>query len=64
MVVNYFGPFMLINNLKSLMSNPCKRTVVVNVSSMEGKFNIHYKNAKHPHTNAANSPKYDGSYQR
>ena len=50
-IINSWAPFMLCSKLKDLM---CRKNeepkFVVNVSSMEGKFN-RYKNITHPHTN-------------
>ncbi|RNA30487.1 oxidoreductase [Brachionus plicatilis] len=50
-VINSWAPFMICSRLKGLMSrNREEPKFIVNVSSMEGKFN-RYKNVTHPHTN-------------
>lgn len=50
-VINAWAPFLLISKLKQLMMiSPEEPKFIVNVSSMEGKFN-RYKSSAHPHTN-------------
>ncbi|MDF3289848.1 SDR family NAD(P)-dependent oxidoreductase [Streptomyces silvisoli] len=51
---NSIAPFILISRLRpALAASPARRTYVVNVSAMEGKFSRGYKGAGHPHTNMA-----------
>ena len=51
-VINSWAPFILCSKLKDLMSrNPNQDKFVVNVASMEGKFDYYTKSTKHPHTN-------------
>ena len=51
---NETAPFILISRLREAMRrSPARRTYVVNVSAMEGKFSRGYKGAGHPHTNMA-----------
>ncbi|GAA2474135.1 SDR family NAD(P)-dependent oxidoreductase [Streptomyces thermolineatus] len=51
---NVTAPFILVSRLRPAMAaSPARRTYVVNVSAMEGKFNRGYKGAGHPHTNMA-----------
>ncbi|WKX68853.1 SDR family NAD(P)-dependent oxidoreductase [Streptomyces sp. XD-27] len=51
---NETAPFILVSRLRPAMAaSPARRTYVVNVSAMEGKFSRGYKGAGHPHTNMA-----------
>jgi NAD(P)-dependent dehydrogenase (short-subunit alcohol dehydrogenase family) len=51
---NETAPFILISRLRAAMrASGARRTYVVNVSAMEGKFSRGYKGAGHPHTNMA-----------
>lgn len=51
---NETAPFILISRLRAAMRrSTARRTYVVNVSAMEGKFSRGYKGAGHPHTNMA-----------
>ncbi|MBT0771710.1 SDR family NAD(P)-dependent oxidoreductase [Kineosporia sp. J2-2] len=51
---NSVAPFILISRLRPAMAAAAaKRTYVVNVSAMEGKFSRGYKGPGHPHTNMA-----------
>ncbi|KUJ68379.1 short-chain dehydrogenase [Streptomyces albus subsp. albus] len=51
---NETAPFILVSRLRpALAGSPARRTYVVNVSAMEGKFSRGYKGAGHPHTNMA-----------
>ncbi len=53
-VVNSMVPFLLCGQLKPLfLSSKKSRRFIVNVSSMEGKFNRKNKTRFHPHTNMA-----------
>ncbi|GAB3276134.1 SDR family NAD(P)-dependent oxidoreductase [Kineosporia babensis] len=53
-LANSVAPFILISRLRaSMAAAPARRTYVVNVSAMEGKFSRGYKGAGHPHTNMA-----------
>jgi NAD(P)-dependent dehydrogenase (short-subunit alcohol dehydrogenase family) len=50
--INSFSPFFLCSRLKKLMSNgDYESRYIVNVSSMEGKFNRRFKSTQHCHTN-------------
>lgn len=50
-IINTWAPFLLVSKLKPLMVNSEKvPKFIVNVSSMEGKFN-RFKSSAHPHTN-------------
>ncbi|MBH8574902.1 SDR family oxidoreductase [Nostocaceae cyanobacterium CENA369] len=53
-IINAIAPFVINSRLKRLMSN-CKETnkYIINVSSMEGRFNDVDKAWRHPHTNMA-----------
>ncbi|MBD2447952.1 SDR family oxidoreductase [Nostoc sp. FACHB-152] len=53
-IINAIAPFVINSRLKQLMSN-CKPTnkYIINVSSMEGRFNDVDKAWRHPHTNMA-----------
>ena len=57
MAVNAISPFILCAKLKELLRPPDMRADpwghVVNVSSLEGKFNVGKKSGGHPHTNMA-----------
>jgi NAD(P)-dependent dehydrogenase (short-subunit alcohol dehydrogenase family) len=51
---NSVAPFVLVSRLRSsLAASPARRTYVVNVSAMEGRFSRGYKGPGHPHTNMA-----------
>lgn len=55
-IVNVTAPFMLISRLKELMKRSTKKNkFIINVSSVEGKFNIKNKPSRHVHTNMAKS---------
>lgn len=49
-IINSFVPFMFVSKLKNLMTRANDKTFIINVSSMEGKFN-RVKKIHHPHTN-------------
>ena len=50
--INSFSPFFLCSKLKKLMSHgEYESRFIVNVSSMEGKFNRRFKSTQHCHTN-------------
>ncbi|KAJ3442781.1 oxidoreductase-like protein [Anaeramoeba flamelloides] len=54
MLINYLAPTVMINQFKDLMSrdlNGSLKSVIVNVTSKEGKFNSR-KGSFHPHTNS------------
>lgn len=51
-IINSMAPFILVNGLMPLLSKQKDPRFVVNVSSMEGKFNRR-KSIFHPHTNMA-----------
>ena len=51
---NVTAPFILVSRLRpSMAASPARRTYVVNVSAIEGRFNRGYKGPGHPHTNMA-----------
>ena len=53
-IINAWAPYMLCAGLKKLMTHdkePYEARFIVNVTSMEGKFNRHFKSSKHSHTN-------------
>ena len=51
-LINSFSPFYLCSKLKKLMSNGVYESrYIVNVSSMEGKFDRRFKSTQHCHTN-------------
>lgn len=53
-IINVIAPFLLISKLKPIMKGKASvNNYVINVSSMEGKFNKFNKNYFHPHTNMA-----------
>lgn len=57
LAVNSIAPFILCSKLKGVLK-PCKGGDerlghIVNVSSLEGKFNVGKKSSHHPHTNCA-----------
>ena len=52
--INTLAPFHLNQSLKRLMEN-ANGSYIVNVSSMEGIFNMRNKTTNHPHTNMAKS---------
>lgn len=52
LAINSCVPFFLIQNLYFLMKSESKDSFIINVSSMEGKFN-RKKGDAHPHTNMA-----------
>jgi len=49
-VINSFVPYLFVAKLKNLMIKANDKTFIINVSSMEGKFN-RIKKIYHPHTN-------------
>lgn len=49
-IINSYVPYILIAKLKNLMIKANDKTFIINVSSMEGKFN-RQKHVYHPHTN-------------
>jgi len=53
-IINAIAPFVINSRLKQFMSN-CQQTnkYIINVSSMEGRFNDVDKPWRHPHTNMA-----------
>ena len=53
-IINSVGPYLLTTALKTLLeASKHKNKFVINVSSIEGKFNIKRKSSAHPHTNMA-----------
>ena len=53
-IINVTGPFLLSTALRSLLeASPHTNRFLINVSSMEGKFDIKDKSPAHPHTNMA-----------
>lgn len=54
MTINAFAPFHLNQQLKQLLRQ-ANGSYIVNVSSMEGIFNMRNKTPNHPHTNMAKS---------
>ncbi len=53
-LINVTAPFMLVGQLKSHMKNsPHKNSFIINVSSVEGRFNPKKKLSRHVHTNMA-----------
>lgn len=52
-VINSWVPFILCSNLKHIMTVPGKKSFIINVSAMEGKFDYIGKSSSHPHTNMA-----------
>ena len=51
-LINAWAPYMLCSGLKELMSRGDYRArFILNVTSMEGKFNRAFKSSKHSHTN-------------
>jgi len=52
-VINSWVPFIFCSNLKKIMTVPGKKSFVINVSAMEGKFDYANKTSAHPHTNMA-----------
>jgi NAD(P)-dependent dehydrogenase (short-subunit alcohol dehydrogenase family) len=51
-LINAWTPFFLCSKLKKLMSKgDYESRFIVNVSSMEGKYNRRYKSSQHSHTN-------------
>jgi NAD(P)-dependent dehydrogenase (short-subunit alcohol dehydrogenase family) len=53
-IVNAISPFLINSRLKPLMQNsPFEHKYIINVSSMEGRFNDIDKPWRHPHTNMA-----------
>ncbi|MBQ2803930.1 MAG: SDR family oxidoreductase [Lachnospiraceae bacterium] len=53
-LINVTSPFILVGQLKSLMKkSPHQNRFIINVSSVEGKFNTRKKLSRHVHTNMA-----------
>lgn len=53
-LINVTAPFMLVGQLKALMKRSVhKNRFIINVSSVEGKFNTRKKLSRHVHTNMA-----------
>lgn len=53
-MINVTAPFMLVGQLKALMrQSEHKNRFIINVSSVEGKFNTRKKLSRHVHTNMA-----------
>ncbi len=53
-LINVTAPFMLVGQLKEWMKkSPHKNKFIINVSSVEGKFNYRRKLSRHVHTNMA-----------
>jgi len=52
-VINSWVPFILCSNLKKILTVPNKKSFVINVSAMEGKFDYPNKTSAHPHNNMA-----------
>ena len=53
-LINVTAPFILTNGLRRLLAhNPDENKFVINVSSVEGRFNTKQKLARHVHTNMA-----------
>lgn len=52
-LINVTAPFLLTNGLRSALSAASGNKFVVNVSSVEGRFNTKQKLARHVHTNMA-----------
>jgi len=52
-VINSWVPFILCSNLKKIMTVANKKSFVINVSAMEGKFDYLNKTSAHPHNNMA-----------
>ena len=51
-VINCWAPFILCSKLKPLMSHgENQNKFIINVASMEGKFDYQNKTSRHPHTN-------------
>ena len=69
-IINSWAPFILCSQLKGLMSRgEYEGRYIVNVSSMEGKFNRPYKSSQHCHTNMSKAAlnmltRTSGSYLR
>lgn len=52
-LINVTAPFLLTNGLRQYMQHSGGNKFVINVSSVEGRFNIKQKLARHVHTNMA-----------
>ena len=52
-LINVTAPFLLTNGLRQFMQHSGGNKFVINVSSVEGRFNIKQKLARHVHTNMA-----------
>ncbi len=53
-IINVTSPYLLATGLKELLeSSPKRNRFVINVSSVEGKFQMKNKSSAHPHTNMA-----------
>jgi NAD(P)-dependent dehydrogenase (short-subunit alcohol dehydrogenase family) len=52
-LVNFIAPFVLLRELRPMMTRSERPTFVVNVSAVEGRFSSCVKTGYHPHTNAA-----------
>lgn len=52
-LINVTAPFLLTNGLRSALERPDTPSFVINVSSVEGRFNHKQKLARHVHTNMA-----------
>jgi len=52
-VINSWVPFILCSQLKNIMTVPGKKSFIINVTAMEGKFNYENKKSQHPHNNMA-----------
>lgn len=53
LIINTIAPFIIIQNLLSVMEKHGDFARIINVSSMEGKFTWKNKPSTHPHTNMA-----------
>ncbi len=51
-IINSMAPFCLITRLKSFMSQ-FKTSYIINVTAVEGQFDVNCKRSGHPHTNMA-----------
>jgi len=52
-VINSWVPFIFCSQFKKIMTVPNKKSFIINVTAMEGKFNYEAKKPQHPHTNMA-----------
>lgn len=55
LTINTLAPFHMNQLFKNLLANANDGAYIVNVSSMEGIFNMRFKSKCHPHTNMAKS---------